>query len=50
MYQPVPLNWIAGADNSRRTFPSQLLHDSTGASENFWMTSNLRPHFSHSYS
>jgi hypothetical protein len=35
MYQPVPLNWIAGADTSRCTRAPQALQVSTGASENF---------------
>src|ERR1051325_6336345 len=51
MYHPVPLNWIAGDDSSRRTGPlPHSLHVSTGGSENFWITSNRRPHASHSYS
>jgi hypothetical protein len=50
MYQPVPLNWIAGADNSRRTVPPHALHVATGASANFWITSNLTPQLSHWYS
>ena len=50
MYQPVPLNWMAGADSSRCTFPPQVRQVSTEWSENFWITSNLAPQLSHSYS
>ncbi len=40
MYQPVPLNWIAGADWSLWTLAPHDGHFSTSASENFWITSN----------
>ena len=41
MYHPVPLNWIAGDESSFATGPApQLGHTDTGASENFWITSN----------
>jgi hypothetical protein len=50
MYQPVPLNWMAGADSRRCTGPPQVRHVVTDESENRWMTSNLAPHVSHSYS
>jgi hypothetical protein len=50
MYHPEPLNWIAGADNSRRTAPPQCRHVSTAGSENFWITSKVTPHRSHWYS
>jgi hypothetical protein len=35
MYQPVPLNWMAGADIIRCTFPPQVRQVSTEASANF---------------
>jgi hypothetical protein len=42
MYQPEPLNWIAGAEGSLRTPPPHCGQTSMGASENRrWMTSNL---------
>jgi hypothetical protein len=51
MYQPVPLNWIAGEEIRRRTGPPQSGQVVSVASENFWITSNRRPpSFSHSYS
>ncbi len=50
MYQPVPLNWMAGADSSRWTFPPHCLHVSTEWSEKRWITSNLTPQLSHWYS
>ena len=49
MYQPDPLNWIAGDDSSRRTGPPQLGQVVTGGSENFWMTSNRLRSASHWY-
>ena len=49
MYQPVPLNWIAGAESSRSTGPPQVGHLESGGSENFWIFSNV-PSFGHSYS
>ena len=39
MYQPVPLNWIAGADSSFSTFAPHLGQALSGASENFWISS-----------
>jgi hypothetical protein len=39
MYQPDPLNWIAGDEMSFFTCPPHDGQASTGASENFWMTS-----------
>ena len=39
MYQPEPLNWIAGDESSRFTVPAHFGHVSTWASENFWITS-----------
>jgi hypothetical protein len=50
MYQPDPLNWIAGEEMSRLTVPPHVGHVSTGASENFWITSKRRLHASHWYS
>src|SRR3954469_16480792 len=50
MYQPVPLNWIAGDDISLRTWLPHFGHTSSGGSENFRIISNRWPHFSHSYS
>jgi hypothetical protein len=36
MYQPLPLNWMAGAEISLCTGPwPHFLHVSAGASENF---------------
>jgi hypothetical protein len=35
MYQPDPLNWIAGEEISRRTAPPHVGHTVSGASENF---------------
>ena len=49
MYQPVPLNWMAGADASFSTGRAQVGQLSSGASENFRTSSNV-PHFGHSYS
>jgi hypothetical protein len=43
MYQPEPLNWIAGEESSFRTAPPQVGQVVKGASENFWMTSNRFP-------
>ena len=51
MYQPDPLNWMAGEDACRCTGPfPQTLHASGAGSENFWMISNRFPQASHSYS
>jgi len=50
MYQPEPLNWIAGEERSFRTAPPQVGQTVSGASENFWMTSNRFPSTWHSYS
>ena len=48
-YQPVPLNWIAGADGSLLTFRPQVGQEVSGLSENFRISSK-RPHLSHWYS
>jgi len=40
MYQPEPLNWIAGDEISLRTVPPQVGQVSIGGSENFWIRSN----------
>jgi hypothetical protein len=40
MYQPDPLNWIAGEESSLWTLPPHFGQVSIGASENFWMRSN----------
>lgn len=51
MYQPLPLNWIAGAESSLCTGPwPHLAHAVAGASENFWISSKRAPHALHSYS
>jgi hypothetical protein len=50
MYQPDPLNWIAGEDSNRRTTPPHFWQTPTGGSENFWITSNRCWHESHWYS
>jgi len=51
MYQPEPLNWIAGDDSSFLTGPfPQFGQTSTRGSENFWIFSNRWLHASHSYS
>ena len=51
MYQPLPLNWMAGAESSLCTGPwPHFRHVSAGGSENFWMISNRKPHAAHSYS
>ena len=50
MYQPEPLNWIAGDDSSFRTLPPHDGHASTGGSENFWMRSKRVAQVSHWYS
>jgi len=49
MYQPLPLNWIAGVEISFSTLPPQVGQTSIGGSENFWIFSNRWP-FWHSYS
>ena len=51
MYQPEPLNWIAGDDSSFITGPAP--HDGqtlTGSSENFWIRSNWWAQASQRYS
>jgi hypothetical protein len=51
MYQPEPLNWIAGDEIRRLTVPPQVGQTVKGSSENFWMISKRRPFSaSHSYS
>ena len=50
MYQPDPLNWIAGDDNSFFTTPPHFGQTSIGASENFWITSKRCAQASHWYS
>ena len=50
MYQPVPLNWIAGDDSSLRTGPPHVGQVSIGGSENFWIRSKRLPQASHWYS
>jgi hypothetical protein len=35
MYQPDPLNWIAGDDGSLRIAPPHASHVARGGSENF---------------
>ena len=50
MYQPDPLNWIAGDESSLRTLPPQDGQASTGGSENFWIRSKRLLHASHWYS
>jgi hypothetical protein len=51
MYQPLPLNWMAGAESSLFTGPwPHLVQTVAGWSENFWMISNRNPHAAHSYS
>ncbi len=50
MYQPVPLNWIAGEDISFRTAPPQDGQVSTGGSENFWIRSKRWAQALHRYS
>jgi hypothetical protein len=40
MYQPEPLNWMAGEEISLRTAPPQVGQVSIGGSENFWIRSN----------
>ena len=40
MYQPVPLNWMAGDDNSFFTGPATRGTDVDSGSENFWIRSN----------
>src|SRR6185436_19457346 len=49
MYQPVPLNWMAGAEKSFCISPPQVGHTTSGSSENFRMTSK-RPQRAHWYS
>src|SRR5262245_16543450 len=49
MYQPVPLNWIAGADSSFWTRPAHLGQRVRGGSEKRWITSKV-PQDPHSYS
>ncbi len=50
MYQPLPLNWIAGAEIVFVTAPPHLMHFFSGGSLTFWMTSNILLHFEHLYS
>jgi hypothetical protein len=51
MYQPVPLNWIAGDDGSFVKGPlPHLSQTSSGGSENFRIFSNRWWQASHSYS
>jgi hypothetical protein len=47
MYQPLPLNWIAGDDSSFCTDPPHLGQVSAGGSEYFWIFSKRWPHASH---
>src|SRR5919108_5874618 len=49
MYQPVPLNWMAGAESSLCTSCPHVGQTRSGASENFRITSN-RPQRGHWYS
>jgi len=46
-YQPPPLNWTAGADNSFSSLPAQCGHSVNSGSENFCRFSNVRPQFWH---
>jgi hypothetical protein len=50
MYQPDPLNWIAGDDSSFLTVPPHDGQVSAGGSENFWIRSKRWLHASHWYS
>jgi hypothetical protein len=50
MYQPDPLNWIAGDDSSLRTVPPQVGQVSSGGSENFRIRSKRLLQASHWYS
>ena len=50
MYQPEPLNWMAGEEIRRFTGPPHVGQVVSGASENFWITSNRFPSVWHSYS
>jgi hypothetical protein len=47
MYQPVPLNWIAGDDSSLLTRPPHDGQVSMGGSEYFWIFSKRFWHDSH---
>jgi hypothetical protein len=47
MYQPEPLNWMAGEEISLRTAPPQVGQVSIGRSENFWIRSNRWAQASH---
>jgi hypothetical protein len=47
MYQPLPLNWNAGADWSLRTAPPHFGHSVNGGSANLWIVSKRWPHASH---
>lgn len=50
MYQPLPLNWIAGAEMVFVTAPPHLMHFFSGGSATFWITSKTLLHFEHLYS
>ena len=50
MYQPEPLNWMAGDEMSRSTFPLHFSHFERGESLTFWMASKRCPHLVHRYS
>lgn len=48
MYQPVPLNWMAGDEGSLTSGPAPHDGQTSGSgSENFWIFSNRWWHFSH---
>jgi hypothetical protein len=49
MYQPEPLNWMAGAEACFSTGLPQVGQAESGGSENFRITSK-RPSVAHSYS
>ena len=42
LYQPEPLNWMAGAVRVRSRVPLQCGHTVRGPSENFWIFSTRR--------
>ena len=50
MYQPDPLNWMAGDEISLSAFPLHFSHFEMCASLTFWMASKRCPHFVQRYS
>lgn len=50
LYQPLPLNEIAGAEITRSSGPLQYGQSVISGSENFWRFSVWRPHCLHLYS